>query len=227
MNILAVVAHPDDEVLGCGGTLIRHSRRRDSVYVCILGQGVESRNFTELRKIRELANILKSAKEASLVLGVKKTFQYKYPNNRLDSVHLLDVTKTVEGVIEAVKPEIVYTHYRDDLNIDHQVTYRAVMTACRPIGTNRKINICCFEVPSSTGWQRRPFNPNLFVDITRYMNLKIEALLKYKSEIRKPPHPRSTEGIKNLAIYRGTQAGMKYAEGFEIIRCVSDFKPVK
>ena len=220
-NILVVAAHPDDEVLGCGGTILKHVENGDSVHLVFMADGVGSRNgsfdaeFAERKKFME---------KASLLLGVKSTTCLGFPDNRMDSMTLLDVVQPLEKVINTIRPEIVYTHHVGDLNIDHQITHKAVMTACRPIPSSTIKEIYAFEVLSSTEWQtpdQNPFTPNVFNDVTDFVEQKHSALCAYEHEMRPAPHSRSFENVVNLMKLRGNSLGANYAEAFILIRKVS------
>ena len=226
MNVLIIAAHPDDEVLGCGGTIAKLSKEGNNVYTLILGEGITSRDEKRDRhknenKIKKLKSHIKAA---SKIIGVKDAFVFDFQDNRFDSVALLDIVKTVERIKKRVAPDIIFTHHHGDLNIDHQITFRAVMTAFRPIRGEKAKEIYSFEVPSSTEWNAplssTYFMPNCFVDITETLKLKIKALKEYKSEIRKFPHPRSAEAIKTIAERWGIQVGLKAAEAFEAVRII-------
>jgi LmbE family N-acetylglucosaminyl deacetylase len=164
------------------------------------------------------------ASEVAKVLGAGELFQHTLPDNRFDTVPLLEVVKTVEQLISHVQPEIIYTHHGGDLNIDHAIVHRAVLTATRPLRGCPVRELYAFEVPSSTEWsfqQFEPFfHPNVFVDIQETLNLKIEALQMYETEIQPFPHPRSPETIRAIAQRWGSTAGVEYAEAFELIRSV-------
>jgi LmbE family N-acetylglucosaminyl deacetylase len=218
-KILVVGAHPDDEILGCGGTLINHIRNRDTVYSLILGEGITSRSTSrDLSKDKKkLSKIKLHAISANKLIGVKKLYFGNFPDNRFDSVNLLDLIKYIESIFTTIKPDIVYTHFYNDLNIDHRLTFQAVVTACRPY--KNKCEIYCFETLSSTDFSpgRNNFNPNYFVDISKSINKKIQALKKYKTEIKKYPFIRSDKNIMTLAQYRGLNVGIKYCEAFELI----------
>ena len=221
-KILIVVAHPDDEVLGCGGTIAKYSKNND-VYVVILGEGISSRyNKREGVKKEKLLRLQKQSQKASKLLGIKKSFFFSLPDNRFDTVPFLDIVKKVEKVIAKIKPKIVYTHHAGDLNIDHQITFQSVLTAVRPVKKFLVKEIYSFEVLSSTDWSykkiKKIFIPNTYEDISLTLKKKINAMRIYKEELRKFPHPRSLEGIKILAQKRGMESGLKYAETFELIR---------
>lgn len=222
-NVLVVAAHPDDEVLGCGGTIAKLVRRGIKVQTLILGEGITSRFDKREKglKSKELKKLKISIDKAGKVLGVKKTFRFEFPDNRFDTVPLLDIIKAIEKVKNKVKPDTVYTHHRGDLNIDHRITYNAVLTACRPIKGETVKKIYSFEIPSSTEWNYTYiFSPNMFVDITKTFEVKIKTLKCYEDELKKFPHPRSEEAIKCIAKRWGSVAGLGCAEAFEVVRTI-------
>lgn len=223
-NILVVAAHPDDEVLGCGGTIARYVKEGHKVSVMILGEGVTSRDEKrqKFKRGKNLSSLEREAKKANSCFGVKDILFCRLPDNRFDTLALLDIVKLIEKQITKIKPEVVFTHAAGDLNIDHCITHRAVITATRPLSRQFVKEIYAFEVPSSTEWafqQFMPiFRPCMFIDIKDTLKMKIEALMLYKSESGKFPHPRSAEALTALAIYRGSAAGLEAAEAFELIR---------
>ena len=182
MKILIIVAHPDDEVLGCGGTIARLIKEGFEVYTLILGEGITSRDNMRDRKRREeeITELKGEAKEANKILGVKEVFFYDFPDNRFDTVPFLDIVKVVEKIKNSINPEIIFTHYERDLNVDHQITYRAVITATRPLKEESVKEIYSFEIPSSTEW-RYPlsFSPDIFFDISTTIDIKIKALPRF------------------------------------------------
>lgn len=205
-KVLVVAAHPDDELLGVGGTIIKHSKAGDEVYAVILGEGQTSRWTTrEEAPANVLEELHKDSLAAAKVLGIKKVYFAELPDNRFDHVDLLDVVKEVEKVIGIVDPNIIYTHYQNDLNIDHQITHAAVLTATRPMKSTHVREIYSFETLSATEWNftKDSFNPNYFVDISAELEQKTKAMQEYKSELCEWPHPRSVEGIYTLSKYRG------------------------
>lgn len=220
MNILVVVSHPDDEVLGCGGTIAKHSRQGDKVHVLILAEGATSRDSQRNRKSRQsdLLSLTEAAQQANQFLGGASISLYDFPDNRMDSCDLLDIVKVVEKAIDEHYPEIVYTHHGGDLNIDHRRVHEAVLTATRPLPSSSVKTLLFFEIPSSTEWQAPisalNFAPNWFVDISDTLNLKLEALEFYKSEMRPWPHPRSITAVNHLAHWRGAIVGTAAAEAF-------------
>jgi len=224
-TVLVVAAHPDDEILGCGATAARLVQEGHDVYFSILGEGITSRHERrETADSGQLSLLQRHARAAGHKIGVKKVFQHKLPDNRLDTVPLLEVVKLVEDLLEQLKPEVVYTHHGGDLNVDHSVIHRAVLTATRPVAGQPVRDIYAFEVPSSTEWafQRLEpaFRPNVFVDVSSTLEIKIAAMACYETEIRKFPHPRSPEALRAIATRWGSVAGCAAAEAFELIRSV-------
>ena len=216
-QILVVVAHPDDEVLGCAGTIARHVSDGDKVYVVFMSDGVTSRTGVESNEVEVRKQ---AAKDASNILGIVQSLRFLgFPDNRMDTVALLDIVQTLEQVINEIEPEVVYTHHSGDLNIDHKITHQAVMTACRPQPGFCVREIYSFEVLSSTEWStNNPFIPNYFVDISDILELKISAIKAYNSELRLFPHARSIESIEALVKYRGASVGVHAAEAFRLER---------
>lgn len=224
MKILVIAAHPDDEVLGCGGTISRHIRKGDNVEVLIVAEGLTSRadgrdvtsSFQELEKLKGISL------EANKVLGVDKVSFLSLADNRLDSYDLLDIIKLISEVIKKIDPDIVYTHFDNDLNIDHRIVSQAVMTYCRPQNGLKIKEVNFFEVPSSTEWQTRSFGetfaPNYFVNISEDLSNKLKALQIYKAEMREWPHSRSIKGVEHLSHWRGAMSGFDAAEAFVTAR---------
>ena len=222
-KILIIAAHPDDEVLGCGGTMARLAREGNEVYTLMMGEGITARDKKRdpgLRK-KELNELEKQVNSANKILGVKETFIYHLPDNRFDSVDLLDVIKKIEEVKNRIKPDMIFTHYEKDLNIDHQVLYRAVLAATRPMAGETVKEVYSFEVLSSTEWNfPLSFFPDVYFEISDTLELKIKAMTVYKSELKNFPHPRSLEGIRLSAQYWGMRVGQKHVEPFKVVRIV-------
>jgi LmbE family N-acetylglucosaminyl deacetylase len=218
-RIAVIVAHPDDEVLGCGGTIRRHTLAGDEVWAIILADGETSRDAAGEKAIagREAA-----MQAAAKILGVQHCVAHRLPDNRLDTVPLLDLIKLVERHIRDIAPAAVYTHHGGDLNVDHRRVHQAVMTACRPQPGQSVTRLLCFETPSSTEWQsapgEAPFVPNWFVDISDVLETKMQALRAYGHEMKPWPHPRSYEAVEHLARWRGATIGCAAAEAFIIGR---------
>lgn len=222
-TVLIVVAHTDDETLGMAGTIYKHSQKGDRVYSISMTNGVGSRNMHEDIEI-EIEKRIESALRASDILGFKWLGGGSFPDNEMDTVSMLSVTKKIEEAKATIKPDIVYTHNGADLNIDHRIVSQAVLTAFRPQPEETWEELRAFEIPSSTDYGHKSitgrFEPNLFIDITKSWKKKREALACYQQELRTQPHSRSYNGIEVLAKIRGAQSGLEYAEAFETIRSI-------
>lgn len=219
-TVLVVAAHTDDEVLGCGGTIARHVAEGDTVYAVFMADGVSSRTQTDQS---DLVNRNIAAENARKILGIRENFYLGLPDNRLDSLPLIEVIQHLEPIIRKLQPNIIYTHHHGDLNIDHRITHQAVLTACRPIPGSSVQGIYAFEVMSSTEWSTpiaEPFVPNHYVDISRQLDMKLDALRAYQLEMRDTPHSRSIEHLAHLARHRGYTIGMEAAEAFVTVRTV-------
>lgn len=218
-SVLCIAAHPDDEVLGCGGTLARHAAAGDALHVLILADGESSRNSTDDAAVSQRHNAAEAAADA---LGIPAPQCLQLPDNRLDSMDLLDVVQRIEPVIAEIAPSIIYTHHGGDLNIDHRIAHEATLTACRPQPGCTVRAIYAFETPSSTEWastgMSAPFLPTRYTNIADYWERKQRALQAYQDELRPPPHARSLEGVEALARWRGASVGLPLAEAFMVIR---------
>lgn len=228
-RILVIVAHPDDELLGLGATMHRLIQNYHSkVRVVILGEGITSRASmrdpekwkTELEIHR--ANIESARKQ----IGYDSVGIYDYPDNRFDSIDLLDIVKTVEDEKRKFQPEVIFTHHGGDLNVDHQRTFEAVITATRPMLEEKVRTIITFETPSGTEWRAstdpRHFIPNFFVEVSKEnLTAKIKGMESYEFEKRSFPHPRSPKALEILAQQRGVSIGAKLAEAFAIVRSIN------
>ncbi len=222
--VLIVVAHPDDETIGMGGSIKKHINKGDEVYVISMTDGVGSR---DLSSSKEVKSRIESAKLASIILGFKWEKSHYFADNKLDSYPLLEVVKCVEDAKSKYNPTIVYTHSNADLNIDHRVIANAVLTAFRPQPNENCREIRLFEVPSATDYGNNIitgfFTPNLFISLEKkHWEAKLSALKAYKNEIREYPHSRSLESIQNLAKLRGNQIGVNMAESFQIVRKIDN-----
>ena len=217
--ILVVAAHSDDEAIGCSGTMAKHVSAGDHVHVLFMTDGVGSRNGDA----SEVNNRLSSAKKAAEIIGSASMQNLSFPDNQMDTVPLLLLTQAIEKEIVRIQPSVIYTHHVGDLNIDHQATHRAVMTACRPQPGFCVKEIYAFEVLSSTEWQTPgllPFVPNVFVDISDHLEKKIATINAYSEEMREIPHSRSIENLIALARHRGGAVGVGAAEAFMLIRAI-------
>jgi LmbE family N-acetylglucosaminyl deacetylase len=219
---MIIAAHPDDEILGCGGTVARLTQEgkaeADEVFTLILSNGITSRDNWDKKELEDLK--VKSA-EANYMVGVPWIAIEDLPDNQFDKVPLLDVIKKIDKHIKFHLPDIIFTHYANDLNIDHRITYQAVITATRPMQNESVKEIYSFEVLSSTEWNYpTTFSPDTFYDITDTLNTKLQALACYDSEMRDSRHPRSMTGVWNNAKMWGLKSGLEYAEAFKMVRCI-------
>ncbi|WP_412470480.1 MULTISPECIES: PIG-L deacetylase family protein [unclassified Halobacteriovorax] len=214
MEVLVIVAHSDDEVIGCGGTIAKHVSNGDTVSLLVMTDGVSARGSSDKAELRESA-LSASCKN----LGITEYKQLSYPDNEMDSVSLLSIVKGIEDFVENKSPQIVYTHSSKDLNVDHQLTMRAVMTAFRPQPNSSVESIYGFEVLSSTEWNTDQFHPMMFNVLENEHINRLEKSLKiYKDEMRDEPHSRSIKNIIRQREYRGSCVGHNYVEAFEVYR---------
>lgn len=223
-RVLVVAAHPDDEVLGCGGTIARHADAGDQVQVLIVAEGATSRQQQRDRNqaTKALSALAQAAQQAGAILGAQGVEMLDLPDNRLDSLDRLDLIKHIEERIVCYQPQVVYVHHAGDVNVDHRRLHEAVVTACRPMPGQPVRLLLSFEVASSTEWQppgsAPSFQPNWFVDISAQWPRKREALAAYASEMRPWPHARSLKALEHLARWRGAQVGVEAAEAFCLLR---------
>ena len=213
-RVLIVAAHPDDEVLGCGGTIARHVAEGDDVHLLFVADGETARGI----KARPNRNFM--AYEAAKLLGAKPPVFLDFSDQRLDQLALLDITKLIEVHAFMIRPTIVYTHHAGDLNLDHRIVHQAAMTALRPLPGSTVKAIYAFEVLSSTEWGSG-FAPNHFVSLSRdIFYKKIDALHCYDSEMRLTPHARSLDAAQSLMELRGSTVGVDWAEAFMTLRSI-------
>jgi LmbE family N-acetylglucosaminyl deacetylase len=217
-SVLVLAAHPDDEVLGCGGTLAKWVDAGARVHVAFLADGVFSRSGEPQAQQVQLEERRRAACKACEILGVHSIFFGDFPDNRMDTAALLDIAQAVEALVREYLPDTVLTHHAGDVNVDHRLLHEAVVTACRPQAGHPVKTILCFEIPSSTEWQlpgsAPAFSPNWFVDISATLARKMDALQAYSEELRAWPHPRSMQGVAHLAHWRGATVGVDAAEAF-------------
>ncbi|WP_163505808.1 PIG-L deacetylase family protein [Fodinicola acaciae] len=221
MSIVAVLAaHPDDELLGPGGTLALWVRRGDDVHAIIVADGATSRYEHGMASV-----LAKSSRRAGDVLGLSSVRDLALPDQRLDAIPLIDVTQRIEAVVDELRPDIVLTHFPQDVNADHCVVARATWTACRPYVLPRLKRFAVFETPSSTEWawpaDAAAFAPTVFVDISETLEDKLAAMECYESELRDYPHPRSLRALRERAGFWGSRIGRAAAEPFQLLREVT------
>ena len=216
-NIIVFAAHPDDELLGCGGTIKKYSKSYNIIVVFFTG-GIAARN--EITQNLEIKDLRKNCIDCNKILGTKEIKFLNFNDNKLDTYSRLEVIKKIEEILFKYKPEKVFTHYFEDLNVDHEIVSKSVITACRPLKKNNFLKkLFLFEVLSSSEWSpKRTFQPNYYSDITKFIDFKLRAMKKYKSEIQKSPMPRSIQSIKALARSRGSEVSVNYAEAFYLFR---------
>lgn len=220
-KILIVAAHPDDEVLGCGGTAARLAKEGGVIHTLVLGEGITSRMLRREDAAHKItiAALKREALRANKALGIQAVNFANFPDNKFDSVPLLDIVKCIEKVKRDFKPDVIFTHYENDLNIDHRLTYKAVVTATRPMYNESVREVYSFEILSSTEWGfPLSFSPDVFWDISATVQSKVNAMKQYKSELAAFPHPRSLKGIILSAEYWGMRVGLKNAEAFKLVR---------
>jgi LmbE family N-acetylglucosaminyl deacetylase len=220
-SVLVVAAHPDDEVLGCGGAVARHVEEGDSVKILIAGEGISSRVGIQSNAVAKQQMELRSAAcQAAQILGASTPILKQLPDNRFDEIPLLKIIQMIELVIRESEPTLIYTHHASDVNVDHRILSAAIEAAARPMEHSCIQEVRAFEVPSSSEWNfTRPlFCPTVFVSLTeRQLRKKIDAMRCYTSEIREFPHPRSPEYLESLARLRGAQSGACAAEAFALV----------
>jgi len=217
MKVLIIAPHPDDEVLGCGGTIAKHASTGDEVYLCVV-----TKAYPPEWPESEVEERKKEVLRVSEILGIKKTYFLDLPTVKLDTLPQKELNEAISQVVNEVRPEIVYVPHRGDVNRDHQLVFDATMVATRPAHYPFIKKVLAYESLSETEWAapfvENAFIPNVFVDISRTLETKLKAMSEYKLELRQFPHPRSLEAISALAKIRGTQANLNAAEAFVLIR---------
>jgi len=222
-RILVVAAHPDDDILGCGGTLVKAKSLNAKIKILFLGEGVSSRfgigneRSNMSLKAREIRQI--ECKKSLKVLGINNfVFEERFCT-QFDTYPMLDIVQSIERQIKFFKPNLIFTHNPSEVNIDHKITYNAVEVAARPKKNSSLKEVYSFEIVCSGGWKfYKNFSPTTYVDITKYLNKKLKSWEQYKNESKPFPFPRSREGLETLAKYRGMQSYFKFAEAFKLER---------
>lgn len=215
MNILVIAPHPDDEVLGCGATIAKHVEQGDDVVVAFVTKGYEpdwSREYLDDR--------ISEIKKSNKVLGIKKSYSLGFPAVKLDTIPQKTLNDSLSKVVSKVNPEIIYIPHRGDVNMDHKLVHDACLVATRPFARESIKKVLAYETVSETEWGsiNSPFVPNVYEDVSSFLNKKLKALQAYKSEVKEFPHPRSNEVLSALTVKRGSEVGVKAAEAFMLIR---------
>lgn len=213
-KILVIAPHPDDEVLGCGGTIARHVKSGDEVYLLVV-----TKTYQPEWSAAFIKNRPKEIARSNAILGIKKTFFLDYPTVQLDTIPQRKLNGAFGKIIKDIQPEILYIPHVGDLNRDHRLVFEAALVAARPIHSTVQ-KILSYEVLSETEWGQPLgiFIPNFYVDVDAQFAKKISAMKAYRSELKKFPHPRSLVAIKALAQKRGSECGVSLAEAFMVIR---------
>lgn len=210
LNVLVIAAHPDDEVLGMGGTIKKLTKRKNKVHLCVVTEGASAQY-----KDKKMIQVRKNAcKKAGKILGISSITFFDYPDMQLEKIPHIEINSKLEKLITSKKPDVVYTTPSNDLNKDHQIVFESTIVATRPKSCTVK-EVLCYELP---GFSKVPFTPNVYESITSEISSKIKAFKCYKTEIQKHPLPRTFEAIENFAIIRGIEAGVKKAESFQLIK---------
>ncbi|HLH84928.1 MAG TPA: PIG-L deacetylase family protein [Trebonia sp.] len=216
-QVVVIGAHPDDELLGAGGTIARHARAGDDVHAIVVADGAGSRYPAHLADTLE-----KQARRAAEIIGLASLRFLALPDQRLDTIPLIELTQRLEAVLDDIGPRTVYTHFPEDVNDDHRIVARCAWVACRPYRRQRLVKFAVFETPSSTEWAwplpGTSLQPNLFVDITDTIDVKIAAMECYETELRDYPHPRSPRALRERAAHWGSHIGRRAAEPFRVLR---------
>ena len=218
-RILVVVAHPDDETLGCGATLRRFTSEGCEARVLVLSEGLTARNPEAPAEAR--AALEAACCKACGCIGAPGPVLCRLPDNRLDTLPLLTLVQAVEAQVQVFGPQLVLTHHGGDLNLDHALTHRAALIATRPLAGRCEAEVWTFETPSSTEWNfgtAQPFAPNIFVNVAQTLDAKLAAMSCYDTEAREYPHPRSARALRAHAEYWGSVAGFEAAEAFMLVR---------
>ncbi len=217
MRVLVIAAHPDDETIGAGGTIARHVAEGDDVYWGIVTQGWEPmRSQEDLRLARE------QVFEVQRVLGIRDVFFCGFPTVKLNTVPYVELSSALQRIVDQVEPEVVYTTPPSDINLDHRLVYDSTLVATRPLQGNAVRRLMCYEIGATSRYGlpagAPAFVPNVFVDISDYLELKLEAMSCYKTQIHEFPHPRSLDALRLQAQERGVGVGLQAAECFQLVR---------
>jgi len=217
MDIVILAAHPDDEVLGMGGTIKKLSKN-NKIHLCVISEGASAQysNPNMIKKRKEYC------KKSGKIIGISSYDFLDFPDMKLDSIPSLEINKELEKIIQKYKPKIVYTTPHNDLNKDHQIVYESSLIVTRPHSSPVK-RILNYEIP---GLVQTSFVPNVYIEISKQISSKIKAFKCYKSELRDFPHPRSIKSIKALAVKRGMESALKCAESFKLIKSIDEIDKI-
>lgn len=213
MRVLCISAHPDDEVIGAGGTLLRHVAEGDEVYWCVVTQG-----YTPQWPQAVLEKARAQVHQVREFLGMREVFLLGFPTVRLNTVPYAELTSALQRVVDQVRPEVVYTTPGGDVNLDHRIVYEATLVATRPLPGTSVRRVLCYEIGPTARYGMQELKPSVFVDVTPYLDGKIAAMALYETELREPPHPRSLEGLRLISRERGLSVGVNAAEAFHLVR---------
>lgn len=214
MKVLVIAPHPDDEILGCGGTIIKHSQAGDEVFRCLVTKAYTPDWSEEFLRARQV-----EIKASGEIVGIKKTYFLDFSTAKLDTVPQKELNEALSKAVKEVEPDVLYIPHQGDIHKDHRLVFESSLVAARLTGSRIK-KILSYETPSETEWGQaiEPFIPDIYVNVSKTFDKKIEAMKAYKSEIREYPHPRSLEVLRVIAQKRGSEAGIELAEGFALIR---------
>lgn len=217
-KILVIAAHPDDEILGVGGTIPLLVKQKKQVDVLIFTDGSSAQYFNNKAILEDKFG---EATDANDVLGSNVLPRLDFPDMRLDTIAHIDKNIALGKIISSGGYDTVFIQDRTDINKDHNELFESTLVACRPYPGQTVKHLLSYYVNSSTEWgnllKKAPFNPNVFIDISETIDLKLSAMEKYKTEMRDYPHPRSTEAIRTSAKYFGNMVGTEYAEPFHLV----------
>lgn len=219
-KVLVVAPHPDDEVLGCGGTIAKHVANGDEVYVCVVTKGYEPLFAEEF-----VCEGRRECQDADRILGVKETIMWEFPAVMIESVPRYELNDALVKLFQSLRPDTIYMPHRGDMQLDHKVIVDACMVALRPKYEHFVKKIYAYETLSETGWDipniANEFIPTMYNDVSEFMEKKIDAMSKFQSQLSEFPNARSLRAVKALAEYRGATVGVKSAEAFSVIRQVN------
>lgn len=219
-KVVVISAHPDDEVLGCGGTLLKHKEQKDEISWIIITNIFEENGFSKEHVNSRQLEIEKVAKQ----LGIKNTFKLDYPTMELESGILPSMISKISKIFSEINPEVIYVMNRSDAHSDHRVSFDAVIACTKSFRYPSIKKVLMYECISETEFApalpERVFQPNYFVDITDHFSEKVDIMKIYESELGEHPFPRSIKNIEALATFRGASVGVRHAEAFQLIKLI-------